>query len=121
VAFDAASPQPAVTIEADPLEQPNTFAPYQAWWVGSSKLEDRIVFRSAVSSGGVEGSSGSSETGQDQSAFAPLTFNPDGASDSGTIVLEQPGAAAFWAVAITLNGADGTISARRMEQDELAP
>ncbi len=124
LSFDETTTQPMISIETDPLEEPNEFKPYLAWWVNQARLTGDVRVKSCELTGASAfrertADGGSAEVASARGAdgvLSPVTFTPDGGSDSVRIILgfeneeESP-----WTVEITLNGTDGTIQATRLD------
>ncbi len=120
--FDADARTPLLSIEPDPLAEPNTFRPYPRWWVDQARLAGgvRVIaceLTGASAYADLAADLGGSEGG-DEPALAVITFTPDGGSDSARIVLASEDQDNPWAVEITLNGADGTIQTRPLDTEE---
>ena len=121
VSFDDTTGEPMVGIESDPLGAPNEFVPYQGSWadriamtggvrIKSCRLTGASAFRE-LSAEGVR-----AEMSETAGVLSPITFTPEGGSDSVLMVLgfedEEDDS---WTVEITLNGTDGTIETVRLD------
>ena len=120
--FDEEARRPIVSVEDDPFGQPGVFTPYNAWWAERAQLQEgvRVVLcqrtgDSAFADGG-EHVRGPGDGGR--SDLSALNFHPDGASDSARIILADSDEDRPWAVEITLNGVDGSISTREIDTEE---
>ena len=120
--FDEETRQPMVSIEADPLGEPGVFAPHNPWWAEKLELMEGVHVALCRLTGDSVFSGQPDRPGDladaDQAELAPLTFAPDGSSDSARIVLAREGAEHTWAVEITLNGVDGSVSTRQIDTEE---
>ncbi|MCK4624935.1 MAG: GspH/FimT family pseudopilin [Phycisphaerae bacterium] len=116
--FDTDTDQPIVTIERDGLGEPGAFTAYKAWWIEQSLLPEGIT----VAACELSGESTPDETDKfetdEQDDPDEITFMPDGSSDSARIVLTSDEKEHPWAVEITLNGIDGTITTREIDLEE---
>ena len=119
--FEPETTQPQVSFEPDPLGQPGQFVNVQAWWVRAAELAAGVrVARCERTGVGAFADLDARRPGTDQadSELAELTFYPDGSSDSARIVLTHDDEEHPWAVEITLNGVDGTLSTRQIDTQE---
>lgn len=120
--FDETTGQPLMTVEPDPLGEPQTFHPYESWWVKLARLEEGVRAVTCELTGASAfadlAASGPGPGATDAAATAPVTFYPDGTSDSARIVLANDDPEHPWAVEITLNGVDGTIQIRQIDTEE---
>ena len=117
--FDTDTDQPIVTIERDGLGEPEVFTSYEAWWIEQSLLPEGIT----VATCELVGESTPAETDRletdEQDDPDEITFMPDGSSDSARIVLVSDDREHPWAVEIMLNGIDGTITIRELDEEEI--
>jgi len=123
LSFDEQTGQPTVSIEPEPLEEPGSFRPYQAWWVRSARLPEGLSVVSCELLGASALTDeqilqGGQTDQEDQSQLAEVTFYPDGGSDSARILLAEDTEDQPWAAEITLNGVDGTIQVREVDTEE---
>ena len=123
LSFDEQTHQPTVSIEPEPLKEPGTFRPYQAWWVRSARLPEGLSVVSCELLGASALTDeqilqGGQPAEQDQPHLAEVTFYPDGGSDSARILLAEDTEDQPWAAEITLNGVDGTIQVREVDTEE---
>lgn len=123
VTFDPDTTQPVVSIETDPLAEPNVFKPYLAWWAQRLRLTGdvrvlvcELTGASSFMERTAEGGSAQGEVVEGaEGVLSPVTFTPDGGSDSLRMVLGLADEDIPWTVEITLNGADGTVKTRRLD------
>jgi hypothetical protein len=121
--FDSAGGPPAVLWEPEPLTEPGRFSALAGCtWQDSIELDGVIIEKCefigpsayrAVDTGTAGG-------GADQSAFAPITFEPDGSSDSVVIELAPAGDPESRRAVIELDGLTGTVVSRVLTASEMA-
>jgi len=121
IRFDPETTQPQVTFEPDPLGEPGEFRNVLTWWARAAELAggvrvQRCELTGAAAFAGLDPSQLADD--EEGSERAALTFYPDGSSDSACIVLAHDDEEHPWAVEITLNGVDGTISTRQIDAEE---
>jgi len=117
---DADTGQPVVSVEADPLEAPGEFVPYQAWWIDAAQLAEGVTIARCERTGpdAFADLDAALHGEEDEDAPATITFYPDGTSDSARLILARCAAENLQAVEITLNGIDGAIRRRQLDPEE---
>jgi Tfp pilus assembly protein FimT len=121
LSFDEETGQPAMSFEPDPLGQPGFFHTYSAWWVELAQLKGGVRAVSCELTGAsafADLEASGPALAAEETAFRPVTFYPDGTSDSARIVLARDDEEHPWAVEITLNGVDGTIQTQEIDVEE---
>ncbi len=123
VTFDPDTTQPSISIETDPLAEPNDFKPYLAWWAQRLQLTGdvrvlvcELTGASSFMETTAQGASAQGDVVEGlEGVLSPVVFTPDGGSDSLRMVLGFADEDIPWTVEITLNGFDGTIETRRLD------
>jgi len=122
ISFDAETRQPLVSVEPNPLTEPGTFAPCEAWWVRQAAFDENVQILRCERTGASDFAERNASTPSlegENAELAELTFYPDGSSDSVRLVLTNDDEDRPWRLLITLNGVDGTIQKREITEDEL--
>ena len=122
--FDQETHAPIVEWEADPLKAPGTFAPFQAGSWESMTSTELVTVKSCQLTGPSAYLTRSSlmPSSEGQQDWQPITFYPDGSSDSAKVTLTSvtPDDDQRLAV-VELNGMTGTVPpARVMTPDAYA-
>ena len=122
LSFDEQTSHPVVAVETDPLGEPGTFTLAAFWWADQAKLQAGVRVVLCERTGDsvfADESASASDPGRDRELkLDEVNFYPDGSSDSVRIVLANDDEEHPWAVEITLNGLDGTISTREIDTAE---
>lgn len=122
LSFDEETRQPTLSVEPDPLAKPGVFLPCDLWWVRQAELQAGVrvaVCERIGDSVFADESEGAAKSQRDRdSVLEEVNFYPDGSSDSARIVLANDDEHHPWAVEITLNGLDGTITTREIDTEE---
>lgn len=122
LSFDEQTSHPVVAVETDPLGEPGAFRPAAFWWADQAKLQAGVRVVLCERTGDsvfADESESASDPGRDRELkLDEVNFYPDGSSDSVRIVLANDDEEHPWAVEITLNGLDGTISTREIDTAE---
>ena len=116
LSFDSTSGQPGLTVERDPLGAPNVFEAFNTAWAEDARLEVGVrlaSFRKLGDSAIQAADPFAIQAGEQPEA--EIMFLPDGSSDSARLVLASEDDNHPWAVEITLNGVDGTVTTRDMD------
>lgn len=111
-----------ILVESDPLAEPGQFTRYTCTWrtfrprglvrlIRCSLLGEDVYRQMAIDLGGDETS--------DIVALAPVTFYPDGSSDSAAFELAPIDQDDPRRAVIRLDGVNGTITTRLLDEDEL--
>ena len=122
LSFDPETTQPLLGIERDPLGDPGVFEPVDNWWVRLASLDSgvRVLLceRTGASDFVEVGTETTGAADDEEPELAEVTFYPDGSSDSVRIVLGNDDEDRPWRVEVTLNGVDGSIKTRRIDEEE---
>ncbi len=121
LSFDPETTQPILSIERDALGDPGVFEPIDTWWVKLATLGNGVRVLLCERTGASDFVEVGAETtggGDDGPELAEVTFYPDGSSDSVRIVLGNDDEDRPWKVEVTLNGVDGSIKTRQIDEEE---
>lgn len=121
LSFDPETTQPLLGIERDALGDPGVFEPLDTWWVKLAALDHGVRILLCERTGAsdfVEVGAKTTGGGDDEPELAEVTFYPDGSSDSVRIVLGNDDEDRPWMVEVTLNGVDGSIKTRQIDEEE---
>lgn len=121
LSFDPETTQPLLGIERDALGDPGVFEPVDTWWTKLATLDHDVRVLLCERTGASDFVEVGAETtggGDDEPELAEVTFYPDGSSDSVRIVLGNDDEDRPWKVEVTLNGVDGSINTRRIDEEE---
>ena len=121
LSFDPETTQPLLGIERDALGDPGVFEPLDTWWVRLATLSHGVRILLCERTGASDFVEVGAETtggGDDEAELAEVTFYPDGSSDSVRIVLGNDDEDRPWMVEVTLNGVDGSIKTRQIDEEE---
>ena len=123
LSFDPETTQPILSIERDPLGEPGAFEPLDTWWVKLAALDHGVRVLLCERTGASDFVEVSAQTapapgGGDEAELAEVTFYPDGSSDSVRIVLGNDDEDKPWMVEVTLNGVDGSIKTRQIDEED---
>ena len=120
--FEAETLRPVVTIERDALGEPEVFTPYKAWWIDRAGpvAGVNVVLCERTGAADLDEAADSPQDSESDKpeSLGEITFRTDGSSDSARIVLAGDDEEHPWAVEITLNGIDGTITVREIDAEE---
>jgi prepilin-type N-terminal cleavage/methylation domain-containing protein len=120
--FDDQTREVTVTCEDKPLEQPGQFVAYYGGaWANNLPNGLVCVSRCDLTSSGIWVPANSSQGGgPSQKALSPITFYPDGSSDSAVIELVGREAGESRTAVIVVDGVNGTVIANMLGESELA-
>ena len=111
LSFDGEDGRPQVLWEPAPLAEPGTFVPFTAcMWTDRIPVETVRVLRCEWTGESAYRSAG--QDAGDEQALQPITFHPDGSSDSAIIELAPWTPSDERLIQIELNGECATISQR---------
>jgi prepilin-type N-terminal cleavage/methylation domain-containing protein len=123
--FDAETTRPAVAWEPDPLEAPGEFVDYAAVCTWRHLLEiegvwvDRCEFTGASAYRYVDDAGAAGQAVADPEALAPITFEPDGSSDSVVLHLVTAEDPEGRIARIELHGLTGRVHGQILTPEEL--
>ena len=122
LSFDPETTQPLLGIERDALGDPGVFEPVDTWWVKLATLDSGVSVLLCERTGASDfvevGAATTGGGGDEEPELAEVTFYPDGSSDSVRIVLGNDDEDRPWKVEVTLNGVDGSIKTRQIDEEE---